>query len=254
MSNTAEVTPYDDDLSSDDNYYYPSQSQASADTVGTPSSLATALAEILRIATQETPADATAVARQQDRRQQDRLSRIRLHGGNPEYLLNAAAQMGFRPLSPVSAAPNLSRPVELINPQGARIALQAANGRLGLVGTVQPQLLRDIVGAASLESARRHMETLGGTKVTVRRLANGEVELCASEGVRSDGAAQVTARIDRSGVARVDIESIRGPRCKQVLDSLARAIGGKTRDKRFKPSYYQKPAKPGEPTRLKPRG
>lgn len=244
MSNTADVSPYEDTDTALDG----------AREIGTAAApLGAALAATLAAALARDAAGEAAREAARAQRRQDRIAgaRLHLHGSDPAPLLEAARALGFAPLPALAAGP-----VELANAAGERIALVASGGRLALAGTLPAARLRALVGAASLAQARRHLEAFSGGRVAVRRLANGETELHAVEAVPAGrgGKAAITARVAPDGVARLDIDGLRGPRCEAVLADFARAVGGQPRNKRLKPAYHASPGRPGEPARLHGKG
>lgn len=233
MSNTADVTPYEND-------------QETAPSAAISAFFA------------QTEAERAAIARDDKMKQQERLmaTRVSLLHSNPASLLSAAQALGFAPLNNLNLQRyDLTKPLELKNAKGECIKLHQVGNTLNLASTSGRDVIHDVVRRCTLDNARRHLEMLGSGSVTERKLANGEVELQATESAKGqrDGAAVVTARIDAAGVARLDIENIRGGRCQEVLAGFAKAVGGTAKNKKLKSAYYQR-NEPGEPARVKPKG
>lgn len=246
MSNTAEVTPYvqDDSVSP----AQPGTSQAGR-----------AAGLLSRSSADRGADDAFA-----EHRRAERLAcaRVTVLGNDLSPLVQAAADLGYRPIegtraatagAPDRAAVHVTPRVELVNPDGLRLSLQANGPSISLEGTGPAAALQAVVRQRTLSAVSQHLRQLSGGQVQMRYLADGSVALQASEqaGKLSDGAATVSAIVGATGEVTVDIENIRGSRCEKVLDGLAKAVGGKARNKKLKPAYYQ--SKPGESTRNRTR-
>lgn len=233
MSNTAEVTPY--------------QSSASIEVI---SQLLAAFAR--------TDAERATIARYKDLKRQERLAAVRINvsQAGPQNLLDAAQALGFAPIKPVSLQKcDLRKPVELQDQKGRRLAVQLTGNRLALISENGRAPINDVVRRLTLDNTRRHLEAFGGGHVTSRQLLNGEIELTATEvKAKPDGAAAITARVDKTGVAHLDISNVRGGRCEKVLADFAQSVGGNAKNKKLKAAYYDDPSAPGEPARVKLKG
>lgn len=237
MSNTADVTPY---VSEQDNQLISEPVKAG------PSIFAL------------TDTERAVVDNHADAKRQEQLmtARVSLHHGNAASLLNAAKSLGFVPVNAPRLGCDAGRSVELRNSKGECVSLQQVESRIELNSTNGLGVIHDLVRRNTLDLAERHLQALSGGRVVIRQLANGEVELQAGELAKGqqDGAALVTARVDATGSAKLDIENVRGTRCEQVLAGFAKAVGGTARNKKLKPAYYKDPTGPGEPARVKLKG
>ncbi|MBX7136279.1 MAG: hypothetical protein K1X67_26720 [Fimbriimonadaceae bacterium] len=237
MSNTADVTPY--------------ESEQQNEPIVEPAKAGPSIFAL-------TDAERAVVAGHAETKHQERLvtARVSLRQGNAENLLNAAKSLGFSPVNAPDLGGNLTTSVELRNAKGECIALQRVGDRIDLSSANGLGAIHSVVRRTTLDLAQKHLQALSGGRVAIRQLANGEVELQAGEPAKGqrDGAALITARVDATGTARLDIENVRGARCEQVLAGFAKAVGGTARNKKLKPAYYKDPAGPGEPARVKVKG
>lgn len=237
MSNTADVTPY--------------ASEQESQPIGDPVKAGPSIFAL-------TDTERAVVDGRADAKRQERLmtARVSLHQGDAASLLNAAKSLGFVPVNGPRLGRDPGRAVELRNAKGECIALQQVGSRIELNSANGLGVIHDLVRRNTLDLAERHLQALSGGRVLIRQLANGEVELQAGELVKGqqDGAAVVTARVNATGAAKLDIENIRGARCEQVLAGFAKAVGGTARNKKLKPAYYKDPAGPGEPARVRQKG
>lgn len=236
MSNVATVTPYQ-------------PSQAGTEAAAAVGAMIGAIAEAF--GTTETERD--IVARYRAMARQDRLSTARLDSRLADHgdLFNAARQLGYSCGAGGLAQLGAGRPVELVGAGGASMVLRQSGESLSVLSVGGQATINDVVRRVTLDRTQRHLEVLSGGKVSMRRLANGEVELQAREArPQPDGAATVTTRIDTKGVVHVDIANIRGGRCEQVLGDVAAAVGGEVDTKTLKPDYYAVPGAPGEPVHI----
>lgn len=237
MSNTADVTPY--------------ASEQESQPVGEPVKAGPSIFAL-------TDAERAVVDGHADAKRQEQLmtARVSLHHGDAAALLNAAKSLGFVPVNAPRLGCDPGTSMELRNVKGECIALQQVGSRIDLISANGLGVIHGLVRRNTLDLAQKHLQALSGGRVVIRQLANGEVELQAGEMARGqqDGAALVTARVDATGTAKLDIENVRGARCEQVLAGFAKAVGGSARNKKLKPAYYKDPAGPGEPARVKLKG
>jgi hypothetical protein len=123
---------------------------------------------------------------------------------------------------------------------------------LDLFGNADLIQLQSVVRERTVSAAMSYLNKLSGNQAQVRHGTAGSLELQARESravVRAGGPARITAQISKDGAVTLDIESVKGNRCERVLADFASAVGGKVKNKKIKPAYYQQ--LPGEPTRVK---
>jgi hypothetical protein len=228
MSNTAEVTPYVED-------------ETSSSTTTGRSSAAGALAGVFS----RSVADQQADAAWRERRRAERLSGTRLTvlGTSLTPLVQAATELGFRPVD-VSGAVAGRLPVDriaLVNAKGQHIELRTQANAVDLIGSAPTAALQAIVRQRTLRAVEQHLRSISGGNVQMSKRSDGSVELKAREtpSQRPDGDANVSVVVKTSGELHVDIDNIRGTRCESVLDGIAKAAGGRSRNKKIKPSYYE---------------
>lgn len=173
---------------------------------------------------------------------------LRLRRKDPQSLIAAAEQLGYRALSSVSRA---NERITLARADGDLLVLSKSRGGLSITSNAGQEAIDPIVQKAHVDDALKHLQGFSGGAVQVRKTRDGRIELRATESDRGqgDGRAKVTVQVDRRGVAHTDIEGIRGNRCEKVLQELARAVGGQAKNKRIKPDYYVDAA--AEPARVK---
>lgn len=252
MSNTGVVTPYrsisvglSDCLTA-----------VAAPFVGAAAGISSAV----RWLSEETLEDQTAVGRFRKERRQERLGCLRselrpittvdLHLRDPERFVRSAEKLGYR-LEP------LSQPFRPLKEQ-PRILLRGASGERMVVGrNAKGRVVVQTAGEASrVQAVVRHhtvdqaIQHLAGAGMNVKTavLCNGEVQILACEQAagQPDGHAEIKAQVRVDGTAWVDVEKVRGPRCKEIVSQFAEAIGGEISGMKFKDSFFQLP---GEPTK-----
>lgn len=179
---------------------------------------------------------------------------VALHLRQPETLVRTAEKLGYRleplvePQAPLAEQPYLC----LQGTKGERLAIERRPGGGLLLHTVQqPQRLQTLVHQHTLDQVVSHLQR-SGMEVQTAPLANGEVQIraCERQPQGPGGGAAVVARISRDGTAQLDVDLVRGPRCAQIVQGLAQAMGGQVASLTKKDAYYQLP---GEPTRVKQR-
>lgn len=250
MSNTSVVTPYSS--------IAVTVSDGLAVAVAPFASAATGVVSAARWLSEETLEDRAAADRLREERRRDRLgsscselrpiTTVSLHLRDPELFVRSAEKLGYR-LEP------LSQPAKRLKEQ-PHILLRAASGeRLALSRNAKGGMAVSTAGETSGVQAvmRQHtldraMEHLSGAGMNVKTaiLPNGEVQIFASEKAigQPGGPAEVRTQVRRDGTLLVDVEKVRGPRCKEIVSRLAEAIGGEISGMREKDCYFQLPAEP----------
>ena len=173
---------------------------------------------------------------------------LRLRQEDPQSLVKAAEQLGYRTLRSDSGA--IER-ITLARSDGDLLVLSRSHGALAVTSNAGQEAIHTVVQQAKVDEAFKHLQAFSGGAVQVRKTRDGRIELRASEtdSGQGDGTAKITVQIDRQGVAHSDIEGIRGNRCEKVLQEFARAVGGQAKKKRIKPEYYVDAS--AEPARVK---
>lgn len=241
MSNTAEVTPYVDIDPSVGTY------------VGTATKISSAL--FSRSAT-----DRTADEQLAEQRRVARLScsAVTLVGNDLAPLIRAATELGYAPVKAAEGCTSarfaqspsrVHRDVQLVNDLGERLSMLVDGPSIRLEGSGSQAVVRQ----RTLAAVSRHLQQMSGGRATSRRSQDGSLHLTATElpARNGDGNAKVAVIVDAVGNVKVDIENVRGQRCERLLGDIAKAVGGKVRNKKLKPSYYE--AEPGETARKRTR-
>lgn len=241
MSNTAEVTPY-----------VATDSPVSA-TGGAATRSASSLFS-------RTAADRIADEQLAERRRAARLScaAVTLIGNDFAPLVQAATELGYAPVKAAEAAASarlaqspadLARGVQLVNALGERLSMRVDGPSIRLEGSG----IQAVVRQRTLAAVSRHLQQISGGRATTRRAPDGSLHLTASESPARNGGgnAKVEVIVDAVGNVKVDIENVRGQRCERLLGDIAKAVGGKVRNKKLKPSYYE--TEPGETARTRTR-
>lgn len=242
MSNTADVTPYESDYA-----------DAGAGNTIAAAAIAAGIADFLSTSEADRASDAARAERLRHERLQ--VNRITLRGTDPTGLIDAARSLGYAHIAAANRPTSNTPPkVDLRDAAGRRLRIEVLDNRIELYGLTGRAELEAVVRERTVAASMRHLKQIAHMNVVPKRLANGEVELTATE-TQSKGsapAASLTVRVARDGVAHVDIENVRGNRCEGMLARYAGDIGGQTRNKKLKPAYYQ--AGPGEPTKVGVKG
>ena len=246
MSNTAEVTPYVEE-----------STPAVADAAQTLALAVTGvvalggLAAIFAVGVGARAAARLLTETDEERAELLKSARpceLRLRQEDPQSLVKAAEQLGYRTLRSDSGA--IER-ITLARSDGDLLVLSRSHGALAVTSNAGQEAIHTLVQQAKVDEAFKHLQAFSGGAVQVRKTRDGRIELRASEtdSGQGDGTAKITVQIDRQGVAHSDIEGIRGNRCEKVLQEFARAVGGQAKKKRIKPEYYVDAS--AEPARVK---
>lgn len=245
MSNTASVTPYQDN------------SSTAADHAAVIGQVLSAIAETFAA----TDAERETLSRYRELARTQRLGVARLDDriGNHGDLIAGASRLGFvvaRPtLRGTSKARGLpaDRPVELINPKGDSLLIRDGANGLAILSSSGESTIHAVVRQVTLGRVERYLTGLSGSPVVSRQLASGETELLAREAQplgKGQAVATLTARVAGTGVVHLDIAGLQGRSCEQVLDDMAQAVGGQVNNLVLKADYYAAPATPGEPVHV----
>lgn len=193
----------------------------------------------------ETPADRGARARLKATRLQERLDAARCDlGALPTVapLLETAERLGYQ-LEPVHAPLTTSGVADTRQLPEPLLVACAPDGRLSLHAESDRgrSAAHRLLAEHATRTAFEHLSALG-MQPTLTTLPSGEIEIAARElTARPDGAARITAQVQPDGVTHVDIDGLRGTRCEQLLQGIARAQGGVVSERRFKPAAFQRP-------------
>ena len=172
---------------------------------------------------------------------------------NPQPLLDAAATLGYTQVSQTAPMSGRDRaPVLLENPTGERLAVGVgADGALCVHTAGDRRRISNLVHQHTVTQARAHF-TLLGMHVRMARQPNGEVQILASEEAsaaeRAGNEVRTQVRVD--GSLCVDVNGVRGERCRNMVASIAAAVGGEVTATELKDSYFDRT---GEPTRTRER-
>ena len=234
MSNTADVTPYDD---------------ASDSASTTSASVTSAIADFLAVSEADRASDAARA--QRIGRERLQVNRLTVRGTDCAGLIEAARALGYADLPQGGSPVGVTAPrIDLRDSTGRRLRIEVGQNRVELYGLASHADLEAVVRERTITASARHLSRMTGAKVIPRHLANGDVELVATEAPPKDPTppAKITVRVSGDGVSHVDIENVRGNRCEGILASYAGEIGGQAHNKKLKPAYYESP--PAKPIRV----
>lgn len=244
MSNTSTATPYD-----------AVGTLAGACIVG-------AIA-VTRWLMEETPEDRAAVEALRAQRRQELLGRdrresseslqvstVHLHLREPEPLLQAAEKLGYR-MEPLTELGHhtAEQPLLLRGTHGERLAITRNDKGALAVSTVGDRhRIQALVRQQVIDRAVEHLRSTGQVQSYV--LPNGEVQLQAREQHTGQpgGQAVISVQIRQDGTLWADVDKVRGPRCRDLVEGLAQAVGGQVVESEYKEAFYQLP---GEPTKTR---
>lgn len=166
-----------------------------------------------------------------------------------ESLVKAAQSLGYRREELPVAASALSGGQQayfLVDRAGRSLAIAPnARGRLTLFSSADRVATDAVVRRHSLE---RTLDFFAAQGLAVRHaeLPSGEVRVFA-EGRRTPGAPRppaVRTDVEADGRIQVDVAACVGPRCAEIVEGLANAVGGTVTHTDIKPEYFQVPAAP----------
>jgi len=220
---------------------------------------------------QETPEEKAAVERMKAHCRRERLATgkatsepsrlqrpslvsIPLHLRDPESLAQSAERLGYRRTSPHLASPDRSswEPILMRNASGERLAITTSReGRVVVHAGGERRRVEALVRRHTIDCVAAHFAR-AGMAVEVQPLSGGEVQMVARErrSPRGDGLAVVETRVSADGNLSVDVDGLRGSRCDEIVQDIARAVGGKVTRTRKKEVLF---TLPGEPTRTRVR-
>lgn len=265
MSNTSSVSPYE------------SSGTSSSASVGGGLAAACVIGAVVGAVTvarwlmEETPEDRAAVeARRRERQREllglDRpeprltitpdeslpLSTVSLRQREVEPLVRAAEKLGYRrePLV-VSTDPAAEQPILLHGSRGERLAItRNRKGALDIATRGEQKRIHALVRQQSADRVSKYLSAKG--PVRSHQLPNGEVQLQVQEHNTGQpgGQAVFSVQVLQDGTLWTDIDNIRGPRCQELVEELAQAVGGQVVETTRKEAFYQLP---GEPTKTRVR-
>jgi len=177
------------------------------------------------------------------------ITTVDLHLRDPELIVRSAEKLGYR-VEPLSQALNEQPQIFLRRASGERLVVgRNAKGRVVVQTAGEAKRVQAVLRQHTVDQTIQHL-TGAGMNVKTAVLSNGEVQILATEQAAGQpgGPAEVRAQVRSEGTVWVDVEKVRGPRCKEIVSGLAQAIGGEISTMKHKDSSFQLP---GEPTKTK---
>ena len=262
MSNTSTVTPYSQE---------PTGTLVAAAT-GLGAAVAAAgacAAGVARWLADETEEDRRVDERLQADRRQEALDRDRYEpllaaGSAPapvhsvplrlrdrESLLRSAEKLGFTTERPAVAEGRREAPLLLRKPTGERLAIGRTEAGTLVVHTAgDRRRVANLVRQHSVDQTVAHFRRQGMGVRTAER--PGEVQILArTPGVPGGPtSAEVRTEVHADGSLCVDVNDVRGERCRDIVTGLAEAVGGEVTATDWKDAYFDRP---GEAARTRER-
>lgn len=176
-----------------------------------------------------------------------------------ESLCASAAKLGYRAAPLRGDLGSLAEKGTVLLHNGAGERLVVTRNPQGLVEVqalgARPSVERRVGEVLRQHSVDRVQASLAAQGMTVQAvsLPNGEAQLVGREqGVsRRDGNAVVRLQVRTNGEVDLDVDCIRGRRCEEIRDRLARDIGAEVRAVTRKPAFHEEP---GERARIRIEG
>ena len=172
---------------------------------------------------------------------------------NPQPLLHTAATLGYTQVSQTAPMSGRDRAQVLLEHRtGERLAVGVgADGALRVHTAGDPRRISNLVRQHTVDQARAHFKRQG-MHVTTARQPNGEVQILAREKAPPAGRAggEVRTQVHVDGSLCVDVNGVRGERCRDIVASVAAAVGGQVEATELKDAYFDRT---GEPTRTRER-
>jgi hypothetical protein len=170
-----------------------------------------------------------------------------------DTVVQSAINLGFKPFempnTPIQSKPSIT----LTKPSGETLTLmKAETGRLSIVTHGNSlSTICEVMQRHTIDQAINHLKKQCRS-VEVKKGAGGDYVIVAQEGNRGQkgGPARITAHISKDGIATVDVSNIKGPRCEEIINGIARAIGGECVKSRKKSEYFQMPVEEKENIRV----
>lgn len=256
MSNTTDISPYDDDepVSSSSSGYESWDSGASSSSGG----VCAAACDAVRWLCEVTDEDRAAVARAKGVQRNERLRAFFAQGQAPRI---TAARLTLTALDPLlQSARNLGYKVQPLTSQasssslflqkgtGEWLAISRDRGRLVVRAAGDMRQVHALMRQHTQDRVLEHLGKRMGMDIRAARLANGEIQISARETSlrHSDGQAVMKAQVRQDGGLWVDVDGIRSNRCERVVADLAEAMGGEITAMKKKAAAF---TLPGEPTK-----
>jgi len=181
-------------------------------------------------------------------------NRVALNVRTMEPMVRAAESLGYRldALSGGQAPMELAVRFSLTRSSGDILVMERGeSGRLVVSTNGSREIIQQVVREHVLTRAKAHLQARG-MEVRARQLPTGEILLEGRERTSSQpgGQASVTAEVGREGTMRIDVGGIKGQRCEEIVNGLARAVEGECVDARRKAEFFQLPAPTEERLRV----
>ena len=172
---------------------------------------------------------------------------------DPQPLLRAAEKLGFTRERPALVSDGRREAALLLRkPTGERLAIgHTAEGTLVVHTAGDRRRISNLVRQHTVDQTVAHF-TRRGMRVTTAARRRGEVQVLArAEGAPgSSTAAEVRTEVYADGSLCVDVNDVRGERCREIVDGLAGAVGGEVTATHCKDAWFDRP---GEATRSRER-
>lgn len=164
----------------------------------------------------------------------------------PETLVQSAANLGFK-LQPLEMVSVRTQPnIILSKPSGETLTVRRAEtGRL-VIEAGNASIIQQVVQRHTIDQTISHLKKQCRS-VEVKKTHGGYIIVGQETNRRQKGGtAKIITHIQNNGVATVDVSNIKGSRCEEVINELARAIGGECVEAKRKSEYFQLPAEEQE--------
>ena len=170
---------------------------------------------------------------------------------DPESLLRSAERLGFSRERPEVADGRQEAPLLLRKPTGERLAIgRTAEGALVVHTAGDRRRVANLVRQHSVDQTVAHFRRQGmGVRAAERP---GEVQILARTLGAPGGpaSAEVRTEVYADGSLCVDVNDVRGERCRDIVAGLAEAVGGEVIATDCKDAYFESP---GEAARTRKR-
>lgn len=266
MSTEAKVSPYEEESKRQDNSIAGDMAVGAVSfAAGAAVSVAVGTVKLAATCLMLDEKQKAALARRKEEERKERakinktekleLTIVTLKLRTPDALVKSATNLGFKlqsleiPKVPLHSQPSIT----LAKPSGETLTIKrGTTGRLILetpkntVSTVQ-----DVVKRHTVDQAIKHLKKQCKS-VQVKKGRNGGYIIVGQEGNHGQkgGAAKITTHVSKNGVATVDVSNIKGKCCDEIINGLARAIGGECVKSKKKSEYFQPPVEEKEKVRV----
>jgi len=170
---------------------------------------------------------------------QSKLAVVTLNLRDPETLIKTATHMGYTVDPQILSAKKKHDVTTMLKPTGETLTIRKLRtGKISIETDVR--IIPNVVRQHSYEQVIEHKGKIC-QRIDVKKLPDGALLIVGKERNTGQlgGVAEITTKIQKDGTVDVDVSSIKGGRCEEIIKGIAKSVGGECIKSKKKNAYFQ---------------